>query len=223
MLDAVREEFDKRSEEIDMLFSHIECLEKEPDESIRSSTLGLIAILSSSLCLMLYNQVESTAFSCVESIYDGVHERRVSFNKLVPEFKKKIINDCRQAYHSVDSLMRGLNDNDISEVIARTSLKLDKVFNGNVDAKRIREVLGNYNLNVSGPSDKNQGAELLNLKTSRNSLAHGSSSFEKHGRSLTISDLSGLRNNIREYMSHLITLTERYLEAEEYLAPSNVA
>jgi phage FluMu protein gp41 len=172
---------------------------------------------------MLYNQVESTAFSCVEAIYDSVHEKRISFNRLVPGFKKKILNDCRQSYHSVDSLMSGFQNNDISEVIARTSLKLEKVFSGNVDARKLREVLGNYHLAISGPSPLNQGAELLSLKVARNSLAHGSASFEKYGRSLTVSDLNNLRDNIREYMSHVISLTERYLESEAYLNPSNAA
>ncbi|WP_410479128.1 MAE_28990/MAE_18760 family HEPN-like nuclease [Pseudomonas sp. P105] len=223
MLEAVKDEFNKRSEEIDTLYSHIIELDGETNERLRESSVGLISILASSLCLMLYNQVESTAFSCVESIYDSVHERRISFNRLVPGFKKKILNDCKQSYHSVESLMLSFHNNDISEVIARTSLKLEKVFSGNVDARKLREVLGYYHLAVSGPSPLNQGAELLNLKIARNSLAHGSASFEKYGRSLTVSDLDDLRNNIREYMSHVISLTECYLEAEAYLDPSNAA
>lgn len=223
MLEAAREEFDKRSDEIDTLYSHIESIDEGTNTLVRDTSASLISILSSSLCLMLYNQVESTAFSCVESIYDGVHEKKISFDQLVPGFKKKILNDCRQAYHSVDSLMKGFKDNDISQVIARTSLKLDKVFSGNVDAKKIKDVLKNYHLKVTGPNHLNQGAELLNLKSARNSLAHGSASFEKYGRSLTLSDLNKLRNNIREYMSHLIKLTEDYLEAEAYLDVKDVA
>lgn len=219
MLEAVKDEFDKRSEEIDTLYSHIVSLDSEKSESIREASVGLISILASSLSLMLYNQVESTAFSCVESIYDSVHEKRISFNRLVPGFKKKILNDCRQAYHSVDSLMSGLHNNDISEVIARTSLKLEKVFSGNVDARRLREVLGCYHLAITGPSPLNQGAELHGLRIARNSLAHGSASFEKYGRSLTVSDLDKLRDNIREYMSHVIALTEDYLVSEAYLNP----
>lgn len=223
MLEDVREEFDRRSDEIDTLYSHISTIDLEPNEGLRSASSGLISILASSLCLMLYNQVESTAFSCVEAIYDGVHQKRVSFNNLVPGFKKKILSDCRQAYHSVESLMGGLQNNDISEVIAKTSLKLDKVFSGNVDARRLREVLANYHLIVTAPSPLNQGAELLSLKTARNSLAHGSASFEKYGRSLTVSDLNNLRENIREYMSHVIRLTESYLVSEAYLAPVSAA
>jgi len=223
MMEAIREEFDKRSEEIDTLFSHVEYLDSQRDGMGANATDGLISILASSLSLMLYNQVESTAFSCVEAIYDGVHEKKISFNRLVPGFKKKILNDCRQAYHSVETLMKGIEDNDISEVIAKTSLRLDKVFSGNVDAKRLREVLGHYNLILRGPTERNQGADLLSLKTARNSLAHGSASFEKYGRGLTMSDLSELRNNIREYMSHVITMTAQYLQEERYLSPVGAA
>lgn len=223
MLEAVKDEFDKRSEEIDTLYSHIVELDEEPEELVREASVGLISILASSLCLMLYNQVESTAFSCVEAIYDSVHEKRVSFNRLVPGFKRKILSDCRQAYHSAESLMSGFQNKDISEVIARTSLKLDKVFSGNVDARKLREVLGYYHLTISAPSPLNEGAELLSLKVARNSLAHGSSSFEKYGRSLTVADLNNLRDNIREYMSHVIALTESYLVSEAYLNPSSAA
>lgn len=223
MLEDVKDEFGKRSDEIDIMFSHIKMIDSEENELTRSASNNLISILASSLCLMLYNQVESTAFSCVEAIYDSVHQKRVSFNNLVPGFKKKILNDCRQAYHSVESLMGGLQNSDISEALAKTSLKLDKVFSGNVDARKLREVLAHYNLAITGPSPLNQGAELLSLKTARNSLAHGSASFEKYGRSLTVSDLNDLRDNIREYMSHIIRLTENYLAAEAYLAPVSAA
>lgn len=223
MLEDVKDEFNKRSDEIDILYYHIVSIDSELDQLVRGASADLISILASSLCLMLYNQVESTAFSCVEAIYDGVHQKRISFNKLVPGFKKKILSDFRQAYHSVDSLMVGLHNNDLSEVIAKASLKLDKVFSGNVDARKLREVLAHYDLAITGPSPLNQGAELLSLKTARNSLAHGSASFEKYGRSLTVSDLDSLRNNIREYMSHVIRLTESYLVSEAYLAPVNAA
>lgn len=223
MLESIRDEFSRRSEEIDALYAHIQGVDAAMDAAARDLSPGLVSILASSLCLMLYNQVESTAFSCVESIYDGVHERQVSFDRLVPGFKKKILNDCRQSYHSADSIILGLSNRDISAALARASLKLDKVFSGNVDARKLREVLGHYNLVVTAPSQLNQGGDLLNLKTARNSLAHGSSSFDKYGRNYTLADLCKLRDNVREYMAHLIDLTASYLEAEAYLEPLNAA
>lgn len=223
MLESVKDEFSRRSEEIDALYAHIECVDAAMDAAAREVSPGLVSILASSLCLMLYNQVESTAFSCVESIYDGVHEKQISFDRLVPGFKKKILDDCRQAYHSTKSIMSSLGNSDISAALAKASLKLDKVFSGNVDAQKIRDVLKHYNLVVTAPSRLNQGAELLNLKTARNSLAHGSSSFDKYGRNYTLGDLCRLRDNVREYMAHLISLTEKYLESEAYLNPLSAA
>lgn len=223
MLESVKDEFARRSEEIDALYAHIQNVEATQDAVSRDASPGLVSILASSLCLMLYNQVESTAFSCVESIYDGVHEKRISFDRLVPGFKKKILSDCRQAYHSADSIMLALKNSDISAALAKASLKLDKVFSGNVDARKIREVLGCYNLVITAPSHLNQGADLLNLKSARNSLAHGSSSFDKYGRNYTLADLCKLRDNVREYMAHLIGLTESYLESEAYLDPVSAA
>ena len=66
VLEDVREEFERRSEEIDVLFSHILKIADKDSGSIVSSDEGLLPILASSLCLMLYNQIESTAFSCVD-------------------------------------------------------------------------------------------------------------------------------------------------------------
>lgn len=223
MLESVKDEFDRRSDEIDILYSHVQKVDIEAGEQSNETASQLRSILASSFCLILYNQVESTAFSCVEAIYDGIHERRVNFNQLVRSFKKKILQDCKGEYHSPDSLLDALRDGDIAEALARASLKLEKIFSGNVDAKKIKMVMGYYNLTVTNPNHLNNGAELQQLKTARNSLAHGSSSFEKYGRDLTITDLDKLRNNVREYMSHVINLTQAYLDAQLYLAPSDAA
>lgn len=223
VLEDVREEFERRSEEIDVLFSHILKIADKDSGSIVSSDEGLLPILASSLCLMLYNQIESTAFSCVEAIYDDIHERKISFNKLVESFKKKILDDCKDPCHSGKSLLKSIQGGDIAEVLAKASLKLDRVFSGNVDARKIREILALYNLSVTSPSEENSGEDLVTLKDARNALAHGASSFEKYGRNLDISDLERLRNNVREYMSHIIKITGAYLEAELYLAQASVA
>lgn len=216
MLDAVRDEFEKRSDEIDLLFSHVEALSSCVDPAGRGED-GLLPILLSSLCLMLYNQIESTAFSCVEAIYDAVHERAVNFNALVEGFKRKILDDCKESYHSGSSLLRSIQGRDIACVLAKASLKIDRVFSGNVDAKKIRDILKLYNLIVTNPTPDNAGADLVSIKDARNALAHGASSFEKHGRNLTLSDLDRFRNNVREYMGHIVVLTEAYLVDERYL------
>ncbi|WP_157212943.1 MAE_28990/MAE_18760 family HEPN-like nuclease [Pseudomonas sp. M47T1] len=223
MIESVKDEFARRSDEIDVLFSHIEFLAQAEDAHLSRVGNGIVPILSSSLCLMLYNQIESTAFSCVESIYDAIDERNVSFNSLVECFKKKILNDCKESYHSGSSLLKSLQGGDIAAALARASLKLDRVFSGNVDARKLREVLGFYNLLVTNPSLDNTGAELLGIKDARNSLAHGASSFEKYGRDLTVKDLRSARDNVGEYMAHIINLTDSYLERQLYLDPSSVA
>jgi|GEM_PF-5447180 len=220
MFDAVRDEFSKRSDEIDLLYSHIQKIDSGPSGP---ESEALLAILSSSLSLMLYNQIEATAFACVEAIYDEIHERRVSFDKLVVSFKRKILSDCKEPYHSGASLLEALQHRNIAESIARVSLNIERVFSGNLDAKRIREVLALYNLSVTPPSEKNRGADLQKIKDARKALAHGSSSFEKYGRGLTTGDLSKLRDNVREYMAHVINLTEIYLDSELYLDQSGAA
>lgn len=219
----VRDEFDKRSDEIDALYSHIVSLCGSGGSFASSPNSGIVHILSSSLYLMLYNQIESTAFACVEAIYDAIDENNVSFNHLVDSFKRKILNDCKESYHSGRSLLQGLNGGDIAAALARASLRLDRVFSGNVDARKLKEVLGFYNLTLTNPNDENVGAELLGIKDARNTLAHGSSSFERYGSSLALGDLDRALNSVREYMSHVIDLTGSYLEGERYLVSPGAA
>lgn len=221
MIETVKDEFNGRSEEIDEMFSHIKSFtDKEGYPGAEASTL--VSILSSSLCLMIYNQVEATAFACVEAIYDELEGRKVSFNKLVPSFKRKILDDCR-VYSSGEKLLERIQGSDIGEAIAKASLKLDRVFGGNIDAKKLREIMELYNLVITPLSYENSGADLLAIKDARKALAHGSSSFEKYGRNLALTDLNRLRNNVREYMQHVISLTEKYLDSRMYLAEPNVA
>lgn len=60
--------------------------------------------------------------------------------------------------------MSSLGNSDISAALAKASLKLDKVFSGNVDAQKIRDVLKHYNLVVTAPSRLNQGLSFSILK-----------------------------------------------------------
>jgi len=222
MLDTVKEEFENRSNEIDILYAHLASL--TPKEGSANDELdGLACILSSSLCLMIYNQIESTAYSCVEAIYDALEENNISFNSLVPTFKQKILEDCRESYHSGKSLVKRLNGGGIAEALAKASLNLERVFNGNVDAKRIREIMALYNLCITPPSLANEGAELLNIKLARQALAHGNTSFQNYGRKITLEELNTRRNNAREYMSHIIELTAHYLTEKLYLANPSAA
>ncbi|WP_237045472.1 MAE_28990/MAE_18760 family HEPN-like nuclease [Aquipseudomonas alcaligenes] len=223
MLDTVREEFNKRSDEIDTLFAHIEALSDKGKESFKDDDGGLVSILVASLSLMLYNQIESTAFSCVEAIYDGLEELSVSFDSLVESFKERVLNDCRGAGRSGGSILKKIGSQGIGVGIAHASLKLDTVFSGNVDARKIRTVLGEYNLKVTALSSGNKGEALLDIKEARKSLAHGSSSFESYGRNIVVSDLKRQINEVREFMGHLIDLTEEYFESKRYLAETGAA
>lgn len=223
MLETLRDEFEKRSEEIDVLLAHVEGLLAELEGQLTSGENPLAYILMSSLCLIIYNQVESTAFSCVEAIYDGLEERRVGFNLLAGSFKKRILEDCRGGGRSGRSLLEAMAGRGIDEALAKASLKVDTVFSGNVDARKIREVMAEYNLILTTPTSGNAGAVLNNIKEARKSLAHGSSSFESYGRTLVASDLRSMVHESREYMTHVIDLTEHYLTNSKYLDQSGAA
>jgi len=201
---------------IDKLLSHTKELADD------DANQELIAILYSSLDLMIYNQVESTASSCFEAIYDHLQDERILFDALIPNFQKKILSDVLSTYTAGKTLHDRINGEKLSQVISQLSFKGEKFFSGNVDKKKLNAISGQYGLNFTTPANANNGDDLVTIKTTRNRLAHGLISFSRHGASSTYTDVEGRVKNARAFMRALVSQIEEYLINKRYLAPLDV-
>lgn len=224
----VKQDFETRKQEVELYFSFLSDLEQKTvslskqDENGQTSPYELDATLSKTLkatgFLLLYNLVESTMANGINAIFDELKTKNIAYDSVTDELKKKAIqnivsNHTNELYSnitnaSVDILSAGFNPR--------------KLFSGNVDARKIREVAEahGFSSDTDGQSTKG-GEKLLTIKTTRNDLVHGVKSFSEVGREHPILGDSGLleiKDETLAYLEAILTNIDQYISFQEYLA-----
>jgi len=106
----------------------------------------------------------------------------------------------------------------ITTDIISTSFDPDKMFDGNVDAKKIKEIAGKYCFSSQTDYTKcKKEKRLLEIKNKRNNLSHGIISFSECGREISISDLTNALNETSSYLENIIENVKEYLITKTYL------
>jgi hypothetical protein len=140
---------------------------------------GLIQTMRAAAFLLIYNMVESSARGLTEAIIDAIAGKSLALKDLSPHLRKEFL---RQAYRKAGHFqLVGALDDPHHDVTGYYDP--EELFSGNVDARRIRERLVEL-----GCSSVDFGAELqvntrllVELKNTRNDLAHGVKSFATVG------------------------------------------
>ena len=93
-----------------------------------------------------------------------------------------------------------------------------KIFSGNIDAKKVKEVSEKYGFSCQTDyrSTKN-GEKLLIVKSQRNALAHGDLSFQDCGQDYTIQDMITIKNEVLNYLDEILNNIEVFLSEQKYL------
>ena len=97
--------------------------------------------LKSTGYLLLYNLIESTIRNAIEAIFDDINEKEVSFDDLRDDIKKIVIENFKQNRSSKNLLADITN---ISLDIVSASFDKQKLFSGNIDAKKIKKIAREY-------------------------------------------------------------------------------
>ncbi len=207
-MNEVKTIFQQRVAEIETYFSFI---------SIHTNTTNnedLNRILKANLLLMLYNLVESSISNAVEEIHNEIHLRTVSFNSLKIQLRTKLItylNKNLNASNFVSTV------NDLALDIVKQCFDKQKLFNGNVDSRKIRELGENYGFRHTTDYEKTKnGVCLVTIKGKRNDLAHGTFSFTEVGKEYSIGDLEKMKSETTFYLEEIISNIEDYLNTQEY-------
>lgn len=176
-MSAVEDDFNQRSDEIELYLTHLARLEAQT-----SADVALMATMKASAMLLIYNLVESTAVNSIESIYDHLKSERMGFIAVDDALKVMVLKCARECNPA--ALVRRMRDELLDLAVA--AFKKDKVFSGNVDARAIRDMWDDYGIARTDPYAEEA---LLEVKRARNDLAHGAKSFSELGRSLTVGDI----------------------------------
>jgi hypothetical protein len=196
---VVTDDFDQRCHEVRRFIDHLLNLEEEGGVDI-----GLMATMKASAMLMIYNVMESSMANAIEAIFDHLRSERIGFIDVDDNIKQMVLT-CAKRRNSKDLVAR-MRDEVIDLVIA--AFQKDEIFSGNVDARMIRSIWDDYGISRTGSYEE---PVLLEVKTARNDLAHGSKSFSELGRSLTARDIGEKFDAAKEMLSKAIADVETHI------------
>jgi hypothetical protein len=218
-LETVFIEFNDRKNEIQLYINFINLSENNSliynevnKNGINKSELRRIFLANA--YLLLYNLVESTIRNTIQEIYDHLNLKSVSFDVLKPNIKETILQGLK-----TKSPIKIVEDiENIAADIISISFDPDKISNGNIDAKKIREIARKYCFSdMTDYSKCKNGEKLLEIKNKRNNLSHGIVSFSECGREISISDLNLAFNEAASYLEGILENVKVYLNSEAYL------
>lgn len=221
-MEAIKDEFERKIQEIEIFFELLENIELEEiclkDDSILTD---LNKILKASFFLMLYNMVESTMRESVIAIYDKIDSHGIPFNQLGSKLRKKILKDCKKSYIGIDSL-HNETGSDIARELLKASLSEKNLFSGNIDSDLIKATALQYGFSYgTDPNRTRHGEKLQTIKEYRNDLAHGNTSFSEIGRSYSLNQLREYKEETIAYIEKIIENIEYYLNNRKYLNSPN--
>lgn len=207
------QEFEKRRSEVRRYLAVMLLAERRLMSAHAKKHDEELKIFRAGALLVIYNAVEASARLGILAIYDEVQRTGTSFDDLREDFRHKILSDFKSnvgegRYKQIKSIALNLID---------TSLDPQKLFSGNVDAKKLREAAQTYGFETNSEYSLTQhGSDLLTVKTRRQDLAHGTESFSEVGKQYTTEDIVKIARYSLAYMSAILKHIDRYLDMQGY-------
>ncbi len=183
-------------------------LPRKHDEELKIFRAGAL--------LIVYNAVEASARLGILAIYDEIGRTGTTFDQLREKFRVRILNDFKSNV-GADRLSSLRN---VAIDLISSSFDPQKLFAGNVDAKKLREAGTTYGFDTTSEYELTQnGAHLLTVKSRRQDLAHGTESFSEVGKQYTTEDVVKIARYSLAYMSAILRHIDTYLDLEGYREP----
>lgn len=222
MSDLLLSEFEDRQDDIDHICSLLQTFQdvelKNPNGTpvFSSSEVDqMVGILKSTVLLMSYNQVESTLRGCLEFLYDHFDDVGIEYNSLSPAVQKTILKGLLKKFESGEDLHRAIGS-EIDTKIMRASLQTKKIFNGNIDRLKVRDIADSYGVIIEAPEEARNGVDLVFLKDLRNDLAHGNKTFSQRVALETVVECIAKTNRTSHFLRATILAFEQYITDEVY-------
>lgn len=179
----------EREYSIARLLDHIE------DVGETRGQVDVIVVLKSSFFIALYNNMEATVYSLLESLHSAASS--FAYDSLNIAMQKKMLRYslgkngaaflCDKIRVSAEiSKIRnaGLTFPELSDYIRRQS-----VFSGNVDVRKLNVIGVSYGMEKVS-FQKGDAEKVLWVKNKRNKIAHGEQSMSEGGQGIKTTDLT---------------------------------
>lgn len=181
-----------------------------------TNTIKAGASLKSSIFIMLYNLIEGVVTQSFVKVFDTVSNVSV-FSLLNNDIKLLYLKPHPTKIRTSKDILKFTNE---LSVLHKQSFdnysKESDLFSGNLDARKIRELLtGSLGIKYEYHCDNEE--RLLLIKNFRNQLAHGERSYSELGRDYLKSDIEKYCNATFDYLEGFIKIIEIYILEEGYL------
>lgn len=223
--------FRTRMDEVKQFYEYVKTVEIA---SLSKSELSeRLLVLKSSILLMLYNLIESVVTSCLHDLYVSIVE---SINNSQKKNRYLVMSkEIRSVW--ADNYFKSWSTNILNNKRDASVVALDDIFNvmlkesqfgnlrfitsdGELDAKRIREIFLSYGIKLNIDSSCQQ-ERLFFIKNKRNQLAHGCESFHQAARDLSVDDINNYCIATFNFIDCMISSVKQYCLNEEFINATN--
>lgn len=231
---VIREEFDKRVNEINSFYEILNIIELESPKisaydiiNSKDITVAInpekIDTLRSTSYLLLYNLIESTIYNSIITIFDEINDSRLKYFEIIEDVQKYWLNnlykhdDKKRKETIIETIMKIANQifNDTIELASN-----EVNYGGSLDAQTIFATAKSMKIGVGNIrriyDESLHGQILIDVKKKRNWLAHGEKSFIEVGSSSTVSQLVEAKTYICEFLTEYIISVENYILNKEF-------
>lgn len=216
-------EYQSRCEEIERLLKWLQ-LQTSPAGLSQKEVEKFVSpeidpTLKASVFLMLYNLVEGTASAAIAAILDAIECSGEALADFSRELQILALSNISRVDSSDTWHAESVSNPNGGDIVRMAVVKRRKYFSGNLDLKELSKIFQRFGVSIemSGfDSDVKYAFETVRSK--RNLLAHGEVSFSNVGRNMTISELRGFFEKIREALNHLVDEVTLYLSSRAYIS-----
>ncbi len=186
--------------------------------NLNSIKSDFIKISRANAYIVLYNLIEATMVEIVKGLYKHLKAEITSTDNLINVLKVLLFESLKQAKKRDTSFFNENLNLDFQKLvidICFNDANLDGFFSGNIDGKKVREFATKYGINLNLSEESRNGGRLLEIKRTRNDLAHGSTSFLEKGINKA-EYLVTLTIEVGYFLKSVITSVDDFLSNEKY-------
>jgi hypothetical protein len=234
---TIRDEFNKRVDEINSFYEILSLIELESPKisayDINNSIEKVIVFnsakidtLRSTAYLLLYNLIESSVYNSITSIFDEIKDNRLKYFDIIEDVQKYWINNIyknedKKKKETINETIMKVANQIFTDTLELASNEIN--YGGSLDASTIFETAKSMKIevgNIHRIYDKTiHGQILIDVKKKRNWLAHGEKSFIEVGSSSTYSQLNDSKNYICAFLDEFIKSVETYVTNKHFQVP----
>lgn len=223
LLAEARSIYSTRKEEVSLFLSALVGI--DDDQELKNKFQpDVLKIFKAQGYLLLYNAVEAITSYAAKNLYEALSQKNIDIRNMPIGLKMTTFELLRSikdnSYKNFKDDLKTSPPDDLNKSMMTHCYQIPKdkdsnlvFFSGNVDARVIRSFFERFGFEITLTDECQGGSSLLQIKSKRNHLAHGSISFVDEGKTIAIDELLSLNERTFKYLECLINSVEGFLSS----------